>query len=106
MKTVKLFTKVFLVPEDKMDLEAKHGMSPSPDDKCGVWRDMAVPAEEIYRLIKYDDKKTLVEMYDGSNYLVKEMIEDVIVKWETAIPGEIKVERSDEAFEEDEEDEE
>lgn len=83
MKLITLMTKVLLTSEEALMKQAKFGIEPTSDDVFWVWRESDMPAVEIKRTIKYDDKKklTLIETYEGEQYLVREKLEDVREKW-------------------------
>jgi hypothetical protein len=50
--------------------------------KQWVWRGVAVPIEEIYKVISFSSTKSIVQMYDGEKILVAESFEELCERWE------------------------
>jgi hypothetical protein len=65
-----------------MKQEAMHQDEENPEDAFWVLRETAVLAVEVYRIIKYDERFTVVEMFGEDRYLVEEPFEEVYAKWE------------------------
>ncbi len=77
--------KVLLESEDQMELQGKYDLGDIIDKyKKWVWKNIAIPSEEIFRLIEYNSNKTLIKMYDEELVMVAEPFESVFKKWEEA----------------------
>lgn len=80
--------KVLLSSENQMELQALYDMgdiTSKDDEKKWVWRNIAIPAEEIFRLIEYNSTKTLIKMYDEELVMVSETFQSVYDKWQEAV---------------------
>lgn len=79
--------KVLLSSEDQMEMQAQYDLGDitNKDEKKWVWRNIAVPAEEIFRLIEYNSTKTLIKMYDEELVMVSENFQSVYDKWQEAV---------------------
>jgi len=84
MSLLKLKAKVKLVSEEDMELE-EMDMGIIAKSKQWVWRAMALPVGEIYKVIGYTSTKSIVQMYDGEKILVAESFEELCERWEKAV---------------------
>lgn len=71
MSLFKIKAKVLLGSEDTMEMEETLDMGNIAKSKYWVWRDVAVPFEEVYKITSYDKDKCIVQTYDGDKMLVK-----------------------------------
>ena len=83
MSVLKLKAKVKLISEEDMELE-EMDMGIIAKSKEWVWRSVAVPVEEVYRVIGYSSTKSIVQMYDGEKILVAESFDELTARWEIA----------------------
>lgn len=81
MSLVKLRAKVMLQAEDQMETEGTYDLGNIAQSKEWVWRRIALPVEEIYRVIEYSKSKSIVEINGGERILVSEAFDEVYVKW-------------------------
>lgn len=81
MSVLKLKGKVRLVSEEDMELE-EMDMGIIAKSKEWVWRSVAVPVEEIYKVMSYSSTKSIVQMYDGEKILVAESFDDLCDRWQ------------------------
>lgn len=84
MSLLRFRGKVKMVSEEDMELE-EMDMGIIAKSKEWVWRAMAVPIEEVYKVIAYSSTKSIVQMYDGEKILVAESFEELCERWERAI---------------------
>jgi hypothetical protein len=82
MMLLKLKAKVLLVDEGQMEIEDKYDLGNIAKSKEWVWRNIAVCAEDVYRIIEYNNTKTVVQMNDEEKILVNEPFEQVYKKWD------------------------
>lgn len=81
MELLKLKAKVLLISEEQMEVEDKYDLGNIAKSKEWVWRNVAIPVEEVYRIIEFNKSKTIVQMYDEERILVAESFEEVFNKW-------------------------
>ena len=81
MSLLKFKGKVRMVSEEDMELE-EMDMGIIAKSKQWVWRGVAVPIEEVYKVIAYSSNKSIVQMYDGEKILVAESFEEVCERWD------------------------
>jgi ABC-type ATPase with predicted acetyltransferase domain len=81
MSLLRFKGKVRLVSEEDMELE-EMDMGIIAKSKEWVWRGVAVPIEEIYKVMAYSSNKSIVQMYDGEKILVFESFEELCQRWE------------------------
>jgi hypothetical protein len=79
---IKLKAKVLLTSEEQMEAEEKYDLGDIARSKEWVWRMIAIPVEEVYKIIEYNKSKTIVQTYDDEKILVSETFEDVFGRWE------------------------
>lgn len=84
MNLIKLRAKVLLVSEEQMEVEDKYDFGNIAKSKEWVWRNIAVPAGEVYRIIEFNNTKSIVEMNSEEKILVSESFEELFKKWEEA----------------------
>src|SRR5688572_640080 len=83
MKLIQVRMKVLLTSEEQMEMQYEHDFGTYKDeDKKWVYRETGILATEIYRIIRYNKTKTIIQMYDDIQYLVDEPFMDVFKKWE------------------------
>lgn len=82
MGLLKLKAKVLLLTEEQMEVEGKYDLGDIAKSKDWVWRSIAVPVEEVYRITEYNKSKTIVQLYDEEKIFVAEPFEEVFLKWE------------------------
>lgn len=81
MSLLRFKGKVRIISEEDMELE-ELDIGIIAKSKEWVWRAIAVPIEEIYKIIGYTSTKSVVQMYDGENILVAESFEELCTRWE------------------------
>lgn len=81
MSILKLKGKVKLVSEEDMELE-EMDMGIIAKSKEWVWRSIAVPIEEVYKVLSYSSTRSIVQMYDGEKILVSESFDELCSRWE------------------------
>lgn len=81
MELLKLKAKVLLVSEEQMEVEDKYDLGNIAKSKEWVWRSIAVPVDEVYRIVEFNKSKTIVHMYDEEKILVAEPFDEVFNKW-------------------------
>lgn len=81
MSLLRFKGKVKMVSEEDMELE-EMDMGIIAKSKEWVWRGMAVPIEEVYKVISYSSTKSIVQMYDGEKILVAESFDELCERWE------------------------
>jgi hypothetical protein len=81
MSLLRLKGKVKVVSEEDMELE-EMDMGIIAKSKEWVWRAIAVPIEEVYKVIAYSSTKSVMQMYDGEKILVAESFEELCERWE------------------------
>lgn len=81
MSLLRFKGKVRIVSEEDMELE-EMDMGIIAKSKEWVWRGVAVPVEEIYKVISFSSTKSIVQMYDGEKTLVAESFEELCERWE------------------------
>jgi hypothetical protein len=81
MSLLRFKGKVKLVSEEDMELE-EMDMGIIAKSKEWVWRAIAVPIEEVYKIIAYSSTKSIVQMYDEEKILVDESFEELCERWE------------------------
>lgn len=80
--------KVELISEELMELgntKDSMGINNFKDGSRWVWRKVAIPYQDIYRVVQYSKDKSLIYLYvdEGSEkLLVAESFETVISKWQ------------------------
>lgn len=79
---IKLKAKVLLTTEEQMEAEEKYDLGDIARSKEWVWRMIAIPVEEVYKVIEYNKSKSIVQTYDNERILVSETFEEVFSKWE------------------------
>lgn len=79
---IKLKAKVILTTEEQMEAEGVYDLGDIAKSKEWVWRMIAIPLEEVYKVIEFNKSKTIVQTYDGEKILVSETFEQVFSKWE------------------------
>lgn len=82
MNLLKLKAKVLLQSEEQMEAEEKYDLGDIARSKEWVWKNIAVPVNEVYRVIEYSKSKCIVQMYDEEKILVAETFDDVFTKWD------------------------
>lgn len=82
MNLLKLKAKVLLQSEEQMEAEDKYDLGNIAKSKEWVWRYIAIPVHEVYRVIEFNKSKCIVQLYDEEKILVAEPFDDVFVKWE------------------------
>jgi hypothetical protein len=82
MNLIKLRAKVLLVSEEQMEVEDKYDFGNIAKNKDWEWRNIAIPAGEIYRIIQFNETKSIVEMNSEEKILVAEAFDDLYKKWE------------------------
>lgn len=82
MSLLKLNAKVILKSEEMMESEDSRDFGVIASSNSWVWRNIAVPFEEVYKIVEYSPNKTIVHLYDEEKILVKEKFEDVYEKWD------------------------
>ena len=78
---IKLKAKVLLTSEEQMEAEEKYDLGAVGKSKEWVWRMIAIPVEEVYKVIEYNKSKTIVQTYDNERILVSEKFEDLFSRW-------------------------
>lgn len=81
MSLLRFKGKVNMVSEEDMELE-ELDMGIIAKSKHWVWRAVAVPVEEVYKIISYSSTKSIVQMYDGEKTLVAESFDELCDRWE------------------------
>ena len=81
MSLLRFKGKVRMVSEEDMELE-EMDMGIIAKSKKWVWRGIAVPIEEVYKVISYSSSKSIIQMYDGEKILVDESFEELCERWE------------------------
>jgi hypothetical protein len=81
MSLLRFKGKVKTVSEEDMELE-EMDMGIIAKSKEWVWRPVAVPVEEVYKVMAYSSNKSIVQMYDGEKILVAESFEELCERWE------------------------
>jgi hypothetical protein len=81
MSLLRFKGKVKMVSEEDMELE-EMDMGIIAKSKEWVWRAMAVPIEEVYKVIAYSSNKSILQMYDAEKVLVAESFEELCSRWE------------------------
>ena len=81
MSLFKVRAKVLLGSEETMEMEETLDMGNIAKSKHWVWRDVAIPFEEVYKITQYDKDKAIVQTYDGDKMLVKETFDSLNDKW-------------------------
>lgn len=88
MALMKIKAKVYLMSESDMEatnlIEGLKGKS-----ALWVWRQIALEAGDIYRIISYNSSKTLVMLHDGESLLVNETFDQVFDKWSENKPEDL-----------------
>ena len=84
MNLLKLRAKVLLVSEEQLEIEDKYDFGNIAKSKEWVWRNIAVPAGEVYRIIEFNNTKSIVEMNNEEKILVAETFDELYKKWEEA----------------------
>ena len=105
---IKLKAKVLLTSEEQMEAEEKYDLGDIAKSKEWVWRMIAIPVEEVYKVIEYNKSKTIVQTYDGEKILISEAFEELFDRWEelkilTETPDNEEYEQQTEEEENDEE---
>lgn len=78
---IRFKAKVMMSSEEDMEAEEKYDLGNIAKSKEWEWRQVAIPAEEIYRLIEFSKNKTIVQLYDAEKILVAESFDDLYAKW-------------------------
>src|SRR6266849_4495596 len=81
MSLLKLKAKVLLTSEDQMEVEESMDLGTIAKSKNWVWKNIAIPFEEVYEVIEYNTSKSIVKMYNEEKILVAESFEEVYQKW-------------------------
>lgn len=81
MSLFKVKAKVLLSSEETMELEETLDMGNIAKSKHWVWRDVALPFEEVYKITAYDKDKSIVQSYDGDKMLVRETFDSLNDRW-------------------------
>jgi len=84
MNLLKLKAKVLLVSEEQMEIEDKYDFGNIAKSKQWEWKNIAVPAAEVYRIIEFNKNKSIVEMNSEEKILVAESFDELFDKWEKA----------------------
>jgi hypothetical protein len=102
---IKLKAKVLLTSEEQMEAEEKYDLGDIAKSKEWVWRHIAIPVEEVYKVIEYNKSKTIVETYDNEKILINEPFDSVYNRWEELkiTIGELPPQESEEEEEEENE---
>src|SRR5688572_6033820 len=79
---IKLKAKVLLTSEEQMEAEEKYDLGDIAKSKEWVWRQIAIPVEEVYKVIEYNKSKTIVQTYDDEKILINEPFDDLFNRWE------------------------
>lgn len=79
---IKLKAKVLLTSEEQMEAEEKYDLGGIAKSKEWVWRMIAIPVEEVYKLIEYNKSKTIIQTYDDEKILINEIFDDLYTRWE------------------------
>lgn len=83
MSLLKLKAKVLLTSEDEMEAEERYDLGNIAKSKEWVWRNVAVPLDEVYKIIEYDKTRSIVQMRDDEKILVKESFESLFDRWDS-----------------------
>jgi hypothetical protein len=83
MSLLKLKAKVLLVSEEQMESDEKYDLGNIARSKEWVWRNVAVPIEDVYKIIEYNKSKSIVQMRDQERILVAEPFDELFNRWET-----------------------
>lgn len=81
MSLLRFKGKVRVMSEEDMELE-EMDMGIIAKSKAWVWRAVALPIEEVYKIISYSSNKSIVQMYDGEKILVAESFDELCERWE------------------------
>lgn len=81
MSLLRFKGKVKTVSEEDMELE-EMDMGIIARSKEWVWRSVALPIEEIYKVISYSSNKSILQTYDGDKTLVAESFDELCNRWE------------------------
>lgn len=84
MTLLKLRAKVDITSEEAMEVEQTYDLGNIATNKNWVWAFIGVPVEEVYRVISYNDRKTIVIMNGGEKILVMGAFDTIFEQWGTA----------------------
>lgn len=79
---IKFKAKVVLTSEEEMEAESKYDLGDIAKSKEMVWRMVAIPVEEIYKITEYSKTKSIVQTYDDEKILVNESFDDLYQRWD------------------------
>lgn len=83
MNILKLKAKVIFMSEEQMEVDSTYDLGNIASSKEWVWKQIAIPVEEVYKVISYSSSKSVVQLYDGEKILVNETFEDLTTRWES-----------------------
>lgn len=81
MSLLKLKAKVKLDSEEDMEIKGQYDLGTIAKSAEWVWRTMAVPYEQVYKIVEFNKSKTIVHLHDDEMILVAEPFEDIYKKW-------------------------
>lgn len=82
MSLLKLRAKVNLSSEEEMEMNQTYDFGNIAKNSEWVWRDIAVPYEQVYKIVEYNKSKSIIHMQDGEMILVAHNFEDVLNAWD------------------------
>ena len=100
---LKVFARVKKITESDLELEDLDlGTIVNKEPVEWVWREIAIPTEEVYRITAYSKSKTVIQLYDREKLLVNEPFSEVFSKWEKSLKSGKEEEKEEEYNEESE----
>jgi antitoxin component of RelBE/YafQ-DinJ toxin-antitoxin module len=82
---IRVHAKVKKVSEEDLEIQSLDMGTIVQKDLEWVIREIAIPAEEIYRITAYSKTKTMIQLYDRELILVHESFDSVYDKWENGL---------------------
>lgn len=81
MSLLKLKAKVNLTSEQDMEIQQTMDLGTIARSAEWVWKTIAIPYEQVYKIIEYNSVKSIVVMHDGEMIFTNEKFDSLFEKW-------------------------
>lgn len=82
MSLLKIKAKVNLSSEQDMEIQQSMDLGVIARSSEWVWRIIALPYEQIYKIIEYNSSKSIIELFDGEKILAAERFDSLFERWD------------------------
>lgn len=83
MSLIKLRAKQPMVSEQNMEIQGKYDAGNMANAIEWQWTDLAIDADEIYKIMKYNKTKSVIILYDTEEViLVMESFDTLFERWD------------------------